>query len=346
MFNANLQLDRMPTIWSIFPAQEHLARVSAFEVTFCCARGREVRDTLDGGRRRKIVTSSVACASCSSLRTRLTSFAWKKAKNRKLLAPAVQLMDSAIYAGDSTVGFRLISNTYPLFYRLLLRALNVSRYLWRHRQHWTTNMNKSWTTQLPSCHWKLLMRESGSFLKADQSAAFAMKEFVYQNESSCVVEIRSPMKARSVTCKTCEARNKRRTTFYARIRSYLLERRNIEAKLKKFNVKSGGVVSPFGFLRQLFAGLLQPETETKFTYEELEKLTESQLAELKESLENLMSTKTKELKQEQLACIGEREDLEKKKNKARELESMAWLTLRPFINKHPSSDDLTRVLMF
>lgn len=190
------------------------------------------------------------------------------------------------------------------------------------------------------------MRDSGSFLKSDQSAAFAMKEFEYQNESSCVVEIRSPVKARSVTCKTCEARNKRRTTFYARIRSYLLERRNIEAKLKKFNVKSRGVVSPFGFLRQLFAGLFQPETETKFTYEELEKLTEFQLAELKESLVNLMSTKTKELKQEQLACIGERDDLEEKKNKARELESMAWLTLRPFINKHPSSDDLTRVLMF
>lgn len=190
------------------------------------------------------------------------------------------------------------------------------------------------------------MKDSGSFHKADQSAAFAMKEFVYQNESSCVVEIRSPMKARSVTCKTCEARYKRRTTFYARVRSYLLERRNIEAKLKKFNVKTRGVVNPFEFLRLLLGGLFQPETETKFTYEELGKLTESQLAELKESLVNLMGTKTKELKQEQLACIGEREALEKKKNKARDLESIAWLTLRPFINKHPSSDDLTRVLMF
>ena len=106
------------------------------------------------------------------------------------------------------------------------------------------------------------------------------------------------------------------------------------------------MASLFGFLRQLFGAFFQQETDTKFNGEELNKLTESQLGELKELLQNLVANKRKELKHEQLACIGEREELEKTKEKAKELENMAWLTLRPFINKHPSLDDLTRVLMF
>ena len=190
------------------------------------------------------------------------------------------------------------------------------------------------------------MVNSVSIAVEDQTDTYEMKQFVEKNESSCVVKIRSPQKARSVTCQTCENRNKRRQTFYARIRSSLLTGRNIEAKLKKFNVKSHRVASLFGFLRQLFGAFFQQETDTKFNGEELNKLTESQLGELKESLQNLVANKRKELKHEQLACIGEREELEKTKEKAKELENMAWLTLRPFINKHPSLDDLTRVLMF
>ena len=171
---------------------------------------------------------------------------------------------------------------------------------------------------------------------------------VDQIESNCVVEIRSAQRPRSATCKNCECQNKKgqRQTIYARIRSYLLAGRNIEAKLKRFNVKSHRVMSPFGFLRNLFGAFFQEETEGKFTADELEKLTEYQLWELKESLQNLVTDKKRELEQEKLARIGEREDLERSKEKAKELENMAWVTLRPFVNHHPSSDDLTRVLLF
>lgn len=203
---------------------------------------------------------------------------------------------------------------------------------------------------------KLVMADSVSIDVTNQTAAYsssAMKQekTVQQNELSCVVEIRSPQssRARSFTCRNCEGNGKQtrfRQTLFTRLRSYLIAGRNIEAKLKKFNVKSHHVASPFSFLRKLFGALFQLETEAKFTGEELEKLTETQLGELKTSLQDLVAYKRKELKQEQLCCIGEREDLEKTKKKAKELEDMAWATLRPFVNKHPSLDDLTRVLMF
>lgn len=173
-------------------------------------------------------------------------------------------------------------------------------------------------------------------------------ELVDQTETSYSVEIRSPQRQQSATCRNCETRNKKahRNTLYSRIREYLLTGRNIEAKLKRFNVKANRVTSPFGFLRKLFAALFQQETEEKFTGEELEKLTECQLGELKESLRNLVDEKRKELQQEKLACIGEKEDLTKSKEKAKELENMAWVTLKPFVTNHPSLDGLTRVLMF
>lgn len=184
---------------------------------------------------------------------------------------------------------------------------------------------------------------------AYNSSSNKVDECVEQTESNCIsVEIRSSRRAQSATtCRTCESKNKlQRQTACARIRAYLLAGRNIETKLKRFNVKSHRVTSPFGFLRKLFGALFQEETEGKFTREELDKLTESQLGELKESLQNLVTEKRRELGQEKLACIGEREDLEKSKKTAKELESMAWVTMRPFVNRHPSLDDLTRVLMF
>lgn len=180
------------------------------------------------------------------------------------------------------------------------------------------------------------------------SSSNKVDEFANQTESNCIVEIRSPQRAWSATCKNCESKHRKaqRQTIYDRIRSYLLAGRNIEAKLKRFNVKSHRATNPFGFLRKLFGALFQKETEAKFTVEELEKLTKWQLGELKESLQNIVADKRKELKQEKLARIGERESLEKSKEKAREIENMAWVTLRPFVNHHPSLDDLTRVLMF
>ena len=178
------------------------------------------------------------------------------------------------------------------------------------------------------------------------SSAVKIEEFVQKNEPECFVEILSPQKARSVTCRNCESRNTRAKTLYARLRSYLVAGRNIEAKLKMFNVKSHHVSSPFGFLRKLFGALFELEIEAKFTGEELGKLTEGQLGELRRSLQNLVADKRKELKHEQLACIGEKEDLEKARAKAKEIETMAWVTLKPFVTNHPSSDDLTRVLMF
>lgn len=181
------------------------------------------------------------------------------------------------------------------------------------------------------------------------SSSNKFDEFFDQTaESNCKVEIRSPQRASSATCKNCESkyRKAQRQTFYARIRSYLLAGRNIEAKLKRFNVKSHRVSSPFGFLRKLFGALFQKETDMKFTAEELEELREYQLGELKESLQNIIADKRKELEQEKLASIEERKSLEKSKQKAKELENMAWVTLKPFINYHPSSDDFARVLMF
>ena len=200
------------------------------------------------------------------------------------------------------------------------------------------------------------MADSVSIDVTNQTAAYdssAMKQekVVQQDELSCVVEIRSPHSspARSFTCRNCDSNGKKarlRQTVFTRLRSYLIAGRNIEAKLKKFNVKSHHVASPFSFLRKLFGALFQLETEPKFTGEELEKLTECQLGELITSMQDLVAYKRKELKREQLACVGEREDLEKTKKKAKELEDMAWATLRPFVNKHPALDDLTRVLMF
>lgn len=172
-----------------------------------------------------------------------------------------------------------------------------------------------------------------------------MRKFANHDDSSCVVEIHTPKGSRSVACKNCEGKA-RRVTVYGRLCRYLVAARNIEAKLKKFNVKSHHVASPFSFLRKLFSALFQLEADAKFTGEELEKLTEYQLGELKKSLQDLVADKKRELKQEQLVCIGQREDLEKTKKKAKELETMAWATLRPFVNKHPFLDDLTRVLMF
>lgn len=180
------------------------------------------------------------------------------------------------------------------------------------------------------------------------SSSKNVDEPVNQTEANCIVEIRPQQRPSSATCKNCESkyRKTQKQTVYARIRSYLLAGRNIEAKLKRFNVRSHHVTTPFAFLRNLFGALFQEETEVKFTAEELEKLTEYQLGELKESLQNLVDEKRKELKQEKLACIGESEDLDKSKEKAKELENMARVTLRPFVNLHPTSDDLTRVLMF
>lgn len=180
------------------------------------------------------------------------------------------------------------------------------------------------------------------------SSSKKVNECVEQTESNYIVEIRPQQRPSSATCKNCESKNNKpqRQTIYARIRSYLLAGRNIEAKLKRFNVKSHRVTSPFEFVRKLFGAFFQEETEAKFTAEELEKLTECQLGELKKSLQNLVTDKRKELEQEKLARIGEREDLEKSKEKAKELENLAWVTLRPFVNHHPSLDDLTRVLMF
>lgn len=167
-------------------------------------------------------------------------------------------------------------------------------------------------------------------------------------ESKCIVEIRSPQRAGSAACKNCESKQRKAQgqSIYARIRSYILGGRIIEAKLKRFHVKSHRVTNPFGFLRKLFGAFLQMETDVKFTVEELEKLTECQLSELKESLQNMVADKRKELQQEKLARISERESLENSKQKAKEAEKMAWETLKPFINNHPSLHDLTRVLMF
>lgn len=104
--------------------------------------------------------------------------------------------------------------------------------------------------------------------------------------------------------------------------------------------------SPFSFLRRLFGVLFQPDPNAKFTNQELEELTVHQLAKLKQSLQDLVFEKAKELKREQLALIKERENLKTTKEKAKELEMVAWETLRPFVNKHPSMRDLTRVLLF
>lgn len=198
------------------------------------------------------------------------------------------------------------------------------------------------------------MAESVRFDVKNQTAQYnsssnKVDAFVDQTvESNCIVEIRSQHRAGSATCKNCESKHKKvqRKTIYARIRSYILTGQNIEAKLKRFNVKSHRGTNPFGFLRKLFGALFQKETDVKFTVEELEKLTECQLGALKESLQNIVADKRKELQQEKLARIGERESLEKSKRKAKDAENMAWVTLKPFINNHPSSDDLARVLMF
>lgn len=167
-------------------------------------------------------------------------------------------------------------------------------------------------------------------------------------ESKCIVEIRSLQRARSATCKNCGSIQwkARRQSIYARIRSYILGGRDLEAKLKRFHVKSHRATNPLRFLRKLFGALLQKEIDVKFSVEELEKLTECQLGELKESLQNIVSEKRKELRQEKLARISEKESLEKSKQKAKEVENMAWVTLKPFISNHPSLHDLTRVLMF
>ena len=180
------------------------------------------------------------------------------------------------------------------------------------------------------------------------SSSNKVDELVDQTaELSCIVEIRSQQRVGSAACKNCESKHRKaqRQTIYARIRSYILAGRNIEAKLKRFNVKSHRGTNPFGFLRKLFGAMFQKETDMKFTAEELEKLTECQLGELKEALQKIVADKRKELQQEKLARIGETESLEKSKQKAKEVENMAWVTLKPFINDHPSND-LTRVLMF
>ena len=198
------------------------------------------------------------------------------------------------------------------------------------------------------------MADSVRFDKKHQTALYdscsnKVDESVGQTaESKCIVEIRSPQRAGSATCKNCESiqRKAQRQSIYARVRSYILSRRDIEAKLKRFHVKSHRATNSFGFLRKLFGALFQKDTNTKFTVKELEKLTECQLGELKESLQNMVADKRKELQQEKLTRIRERESLEKSKQKAKEAENMAWVTLKPFINNHPSLHDLTRVLMF
>ena len=184
-------------------------------------------------------------------------------------------------------------------------------------------------------------QSNSSFNKVDESVGETA-------ESKCIVEIRSLQRLGSATCKNCESKQKKaqRQSIYARIRNYILGGRNIEAKLKRFHVKSHRTTNPFGFLRKLFGVLFQKEADLKFTVEELEKLTECQLGELKESLQNMVADKRKELQQEKLARIVERESLEKSKQKAKEAENMARVTLKPFISNYPSLHDLTRVLMF
>ena len=184
----------------------------------------------------------------------------------------------------------------------------------------------------------------------DQTVAYNSttgSEPVDPTDTSYVVEIRS-QRNQSATCRNCVKilKKTQRQTLYSRIREYLVAERNIDVKLKRFKVKSNSAISPFAFLRKLFAALFQHETEAKFTSDELEKLTEYQLGALKESLRNLISEKTKELQQEKLRRIKERQALLGSKQKAKDLETEALVTLRPFLNKHPSLDDLTRVLMF
>lgn len=184
----------------------------------------------------------------------------------------------------------------------------------------------------------------------DQTVAYNSttgSEPVDPTDTSYVVEIRS-QRNQSATCRNCVKilKKTQRQTLYSRIREYLVAERNIDVKLKRFKVKSNSAISLFAFLCKLFAALFQHETEAKFTSDELEKLTEYQLGALKESLRNLISEKTKELQQEKLKRIKERQALLGSKQKAKDLETEAWVTLRPFLNKHPSLDDLTRVLMF
>ena len=168
-------------------------------------------------------------------------------------------------------------------------------------------------------------------------------------ENPCfIVEIRSPVSSESLPCRRCESQKRKRQerSVYARIRRFLLGGINIEAKLKRYNVKSHRPSSPFNFLRKLLGSLFHDDADSKFTDKELETLRKSQLQELRKSLQNLVSDRRLELERERMICGEERDNLEKTKQQAREIEAVAWVTLKPFINHHPSLDDLTRVLMF
>lgn len=180
---------------------------------------------------------------------------------------------------------------------------------------------------------------------ADNTSA---KNTEKQGDGCVRVKIRSPQKASSATCKNCECRDKRRrrNSAYGKLKSYLITGRNIEAKLKKFNVEPQQVSSPLTFLRRLLGILFQPDRDANFTHRELEELTDYQLARLKHSLLDAVFEKEKELGYEQFALTEEREQLKTLKEKAKELEVVAWEKLKPFVNKHPSLRDLTRVLMF
>lgn len=98
-------------------------------------------------------------------------------------------------------------------------------------------------------------------------------------------------------------------------------------------------------LSRFMSKLLRGEGDAKFTRDELESLSLTQVRELKYSLAGLVSARTSELNQEENTCFHERKQLNNSKEEARNLEQMAWLTLKPFLNLHPSLDDLTRVLM-
>lgn len=182
--------------------------------------------------------------------------------------------------------------------------------------------------------------ETSRPIAEDNSSA---KNTERQGDDCVRVKIRSPQ-----NCKNCEycGKRRRRSSAYGKLKSYVITGRNIEAKLKKFNVEPQQMFSPLTFLRRLLGILSQPDRVSNFTHQELEELTQYQLVRLKHSLLVAVFEKEKELRYEQLALTEGREQLKTLKEKAKKLELVALETLRPFVNKRPSLRDLTIVLMF